>query len=168
MFPRVAFILSVSLTAFVLVFAGALDARESAPAAAAQEVVKLPEQLLQENCQTCHDLRPIQTAAKSADEWRSTIIMMIEENGAEVAEEDIEPLVRYLTLNHGPVPDAPGKEILLNTCTRCHDLQRIKIGRRSSEEWEETLIAMLNEGAPLSEVEFVTVHGYLSRYFGVD
>ena len=31
---------------------------------------------------------------------------------------------------------------------------------------EETLNAMLNEGAPLSDAQFPVVHAYLSRNFG--
>jgi len=48
----------------------------------------------------------------------------------------------------------------------CHDLGRIRLGRRSSEEWEETLISMLNEGAPLSDEAFPVIHAYLSKNFG--
>jgi hypothetical protein len=50
----------------------------------------------------------------------------------------------------------------------CHNLQRIKNGRRSPEEWEETLLAMLNEGAPVSDEQFPVIHAYLSKNFGVD
>ena len=64
-------------------------------------------------------------------------------------------------------PTARGKAIVLNVCTMCHDLSRIRRGHRSPEEWEETLNAMLNEGAPLSDDQFPIVHAYLSRNFGV-
>jgi hypothetical protein len=76
--------------------------------------------------------------------------------------------VQYRTREHGPLPDGPGKQILLNTCTMCHNLQRIKNGKRSTEEWEETLLAMLNEGAPVSDEQFPVIHAYLSKNFGVD
>ena len=137
----------------------------AAGAALAQE---LPpgRQLLESRCQGCHDLRPIQTAALDSDGWTKTINTMIE-NGAEVEKAEIPVLVKYLVLNHGPVPDGPGKDILLNTCTMCHDLGRIKTARRSAEEWEETLNSMLNEGAPLSEQEFHVIHAYLSKNFNV-
>ena len=166
---KIGFILSISVAAAVLVFAAGAAARESSAAvpAAAQEAA-LPEVLLQKNCQGCHDLRPIQTSAMNAEGWTKTIRTMIDDNGAEVREEDIPALVKYLTQNHGPVPDGPGKKILLNTCTMCHDLGRIKTGRRSAEEWEETLISMLNEGAPLSDAEFPVIHDYLSKHFNVE
>ena len=54
------------------------------------------------------------------------------------------------------------------TDTMCHDLGRIRLGHRSPEEWEETLISMLNEGAPLSDEQFPVIHAYLSRHFGIE
>jgi len=125
------------------------------------------ERIMNTSCQTCHDTRRIQTAAMDAEGWTKTVNSMIEK-GAKVSKEDLPVLVSYLALGHGPVPDGPGKEILLNTCTMCHDLKRIKLGRRSAEEWEETLGAMLNEGAPLSEEQFPIIHAYLTRHFGVE
>jgi cytochrome c5 len=125
------------------------------------------ERIMNASCQGCHDTRRIQTSAMDAEGWRKTIGVMIDK-GAKVSQEDLPVLVSYLAEQHGPIPDGPGKEIVLNTCTLCHDLKRIKLGRRSTEEWEETLISMLNEGAPLSDDAFVRVHAYLSRHFGID
>jgi cytochrome c5 len=162
------FILSVAAAAAALVVVAAdpSDARAAVRPVAAQE--PLPEAMVQKYCQGCHDLRVIQTSAMDAEGWTQTINAMIKDNGAEVPEKDIPGLVRYLTLHHGPVPDGPGKEILLNTCTMCHDLGRVKTGRRSADEWEETLIAMLNEGAPLSDAQFPVIHHYLSEHFNID
>ena len=125
------------------------------------------QQILEKTCQGCHDLRPIQTSAKDAKGWTETIAAMVD-NGAEIGEKEIPVLVRHLVLNNGPVPDGPGKQILLNTCTMCHDLGRIKVARRSAEEWEETLISMLNEGAPVSDEQFPVIHDYLSKHFNVE
>ena len=125
------------------------------------------ERLMNASCQGCHDTRRIQTSAMDAAGWEKTVGMMIDK-GAKVAQEDMPVLVAYLAEQHGPIPDGPGKDIVLNTCTLCHDLKRIRLGRRSTEEWEETLISMLNEGAPLSDDAFPVAHAYLSRHFGVD
>jgi cytochrome c5 len=116
------------------------------------------------SCTGCHDLRPIQTAAKDSAEWAMTIDAMIG-NGAEVKDADKAPLVEYLTANHPPMPEGRGKNIVMNICTMCHDTKRIRLGRRSPEEWEETLNSMLNEGAPLSDEDFPVVLAYLSRNF---
>jgi cytochrome c5 len=125
------------------------------------------EQILSSTCQSCHDRRRIDVQAKGLDAWGQTVNTMIG-NGADLASEDVPLLVEHLAIYHGPMPDGPGKDVLLNTCTMCHDLQRIKLGRRSPEEWEETLVTMLNEGAPIDDREFALVHHYLSRFFGVD
>ena len=125
------------------------------------------ERIINQSCVDCHDIRRIQTAAMSADAWGKTVTTMIEK-GAKVAQDDVPVLVSYLARQHGPVPEGPGRAILLNTCTMCHDLRRIRLGHRSPEEWEETLGAMLNEGAPLSEEQFPIIHAYLSRHFGVE
>ena len=126
------------------------------------------ERIMNASCQTsCHTVRNIQTQAMDADAWSKTVNTMVEK-GAKVAPDDIPVLVRYLAEHHGPIPEGRGKEIVLNICTMCHDLSRIKLGRRSTEEWEETLISMLNEGAPLSDENFAIVHQYLSKNFGVE
>ena len=122
------------------------------------------ERIMNVSCTGCHNARTMETAAKTHDEWNQTVQDMLQK-GADVADADIPVLVDYLAQNHGPLPDGPGKDIVLNTCTMCHDLKRIKFGRRSPEEWEETLNSMLNEGAPLSERDFPIVHAYLSKNF---
>ena len=126
------------------------------------------ERIMNASCQTsCHSVRVIQTQAMNADAWTTSVGTMVDK-GAKISKDDIPTLVRYLAEHYGPIPDGPGKEIVLNTCTMCHDLGRIKQGRRSPEEWEETLISMLNEGAPLSDENFAIVHRYLAKNFGVE
>jgi cytochrome c5 len=125
------------------------------------------ERIMNASCQTCHDVRRIQTSALDAEQWTERVNTMIGK-GAKVESADLPVLIEYLARQHGPVPDGAGKRILLNICTMCHDLNRIKHGRRSPEEWEETLNTMLNEGAPLSDAAFPVIHEYLSENFGVD
>jgi len=154
---RFVFIVSAALAAAVL-FSAASSSAQKPPEG---------QQLVEKRCQGCHTMRRVETAAKDANGWRETIQVMIQD-GAEVEESEIPLMVQYLTREHGPLPEGPGKQILLNTCTMCHNLQRIKNGRRSTEEWEETLLAMLNEGAPVSDEQFPVIHAYLSKHFGVD
>jgi cytochrome c5 len=122
------------------------------------------EQVQNGACLSCHDLRPIQTAAYDKAGWTIVIDSMIQK-GAEVKTSDKPVLLDFLTRNHGPLPDGPGKDILLNTCTVCHDLGRVRIHTVSQEEWEETLSAMLNEGAMLSDQDFPVLLNYLARNF---
>jgi cytochrome c5 len=125
------------------------------------------ERLMNAACQDCHSVRAIQVQAMDADGWTKRISQEIEK-GAKLAKDDVPTLVEYLVRTHGPMPDGPGKEVILNTCTQCHDLYRIKENRRSPEEWEELLVSMLNEGAQLNDEEFARVHLYLSRNFGIE
>jgi len=159
---------AVAALAFVATVAVSLRA-EPAPALAPVQAGEgdKGERLMNASCQGCHAVRVIQVQAKSAEEWAKTVDAEIA-RGAKVAKEDIPVLVEYLTDHQGPLPDGRGKAIVLNVCTMCHDLTRIRRGHRSPEEWEETLNAMLNEGAPLSDDQFPVVHAYLSRNFGVE
>lgn len=154
---RTGFVAAVVASSALLYAAASTSAQDAPPA----------ERIINASCVACHDIRRIQTAAMSADAWTKTVDTMIEK-GAKVAREDVPVLVTYLARNHGPVPEGEGKAILLNMCTMCHDLRRIRQGRRSTEEWEETLVAMMNEGAPLSEQQFPVIHEYLSANFGVE
>ena len=125
------------------------------------------ERVMNASCLACHDVRRIQVQAMDAEQWTRTVNTMVEK-GAKVSGEDLALLVDYLVQHHGPMPEGRGKAIVLNVCTLCHDLTRIRRGRRSAEEWEETLNAMLNEGAPLSDDAFPIVHAYLARNFGAN
>ena len=151
------FIVTVSLAAAVLFSAATTSAQRPSEG----------QELVEKRCQGCHTMRRVETSAKNADGWRETIQVMIQD-GAEIEESEIPVMVQYLTREHGPVPEGPGKQILLNICTQCHNLQRIKNGKRSPEEWEETLLAMLNEGAPVSDEQLPVIHAYLSRHFSID
>ena len=115
-------------------------------------------------CTSCHDLRPIQVQALNKDEWSDLVKSMVQK-GAELKPEEVPVLVEYLTRKQGPVPNGAGKNILLNTCTMCHDLSRITQHGATREEWEDILQSMLNEGAPLSDDEFPVILNYLARNF---
>lgn len=124
------------------------------------------ERVQNASCVTsCHGIRPIQVQARDSVGWRALINEEIE-RGAKVEKEDIPVLADYLARHHGPLPDGPGKKILLTTCTVCHDLGRVRLHAASDEGWEETLLAMLNEGAELSERDFPVLLDYLTAYFG--
>lgn len=131
---------------------------------AAQDNGNRGEQVQNAACLGCHDLRPIETASYDRNGWNDVVSSMINK-GAEVKDADKPVLVDFLVRNHGPLPDGAGKQILLNTCTVCHDLGRVRAHTVSREEWEETLSAMLNEGAMLSDQDFPVLLNYLSRNF---
>jgi mono/diheme cytochrome c family protein len=59
-----------------------------------------------------------------------------------------------------------GRQLVLDACTACHTLDRVRIQRLSSEEWRETIAGMLSEGVPLTDDEVTRVVDYLARNFG--
>jgi cytochrome c5 len=122
------------------------------------------ERILSGSCTTCHGLRQIQVQALDAAGW--TKALEVEAGrGAKVAKEDVPVLLEYLVRNHGPLPEGAGKRILLNTCTLCHDLSRVRQHHATVEEWASTLESMLNEGAPLAEEDFPVLLRYLAANF---
>ena len=150
------------------IFAGAIvgAAAVIGIAAAGQDPQQLEkgEQIQNGACISCHDLRPIQTTSLDKDGWTKIVDAMIEK-GAKVEDSEKPLLIDYLVAFHGPLPEGAGKRILLNTCTVCHDLQRIKRTQQDREGWEDTLSAMLNEGAMLSDEDFPVLLAYLARNF---
>jgi len=122
------------------------------------------ERILNTSCTTCHDLRKIQTQALDAEGWSKVVNSMIEK-GAKVDKDDIPMFVSYLEQNFGPLPDGPGKEIVLNKCTVCHDLKRVRQHFASPEDWADTLNAMQNEGLMITDEELLAVLKYLARNF---
>ena len=167
---RHAFMFVMPVAAVALLAIG--SARVTAAAAAGDEPAAAQsssqdekgERVLNVSCGGCHDLRPVQTGARDRDGWNEVVQNMLQK-GADVSDADLPVLLDYLAEHHGPMPDGRGKDVVLNVCTMCHDLSRIKRGHRSPEEWEETLNSMLNEGAPLSDADYPVVLQYLSKNF---
>jgi len=122
------------------------------------------EKILNTACTSCHELRPIETQALDTEGWTKVIASMVEK-GAAVKKEDEPILVKYLVNNFGPLPDGPGKAILLNVCTQCHRLDRVKLRGGTRQDWDDLLSHMLNEGAPLSDEDYPVLLNYLARNF---
>ena len=122
------------------------------------------EIIMNSSCMGCHEYRTIQTQALDLEGWTKLVNSMIEK-GAQVKKEDLPVLVAYLTEQHGPLPDGAGKKIMLEVCTMCHELHRIRDTGATREEWDDILVHMINEGAPLSDDDFPILLNYLARNF---
>lgn len=122
------------------------------------------EIVMNNSCVSCHDMRPIQMQAMDKDGWTNLVQSMIQK-GAEIKNEDLSPLVEYLAEQHGPLPNGAGKAILLDVCTRCHDLHRIRETRYTREQWDDLLVHMIGEGAELTDDDFPVLLSYLARNF---
>jgi hypothetical protein len=64
--------------------------------------------LLQERCTKCHDLKRVEAAKKTADEWKSTVERMVSK-GAQLTAEEQKVLIEYLaaTYKAAAAPETP-------------------------------------------------------------
>lgn len=131
---------------------------------AGQREMSRGEIVMNSACVTCHDLRPINMQAMDAEGWTSMVESMVAK-GADVKMDDVPALVEHLTKEHGPLPSGAGRAVMLDVCTRCHDLHRVRDHRATREEWEDLLVHMINEGAELSDDDFPVLLNYLTRHF---
>jgi cytochrome c5 len=122
------------------------------------------EIIMNNSCIGCHEYRPIQTQALDKEGWTKLVNSMIEK-GAKVKQEDLPVLIDYLVQEHGPLPEGAGKRVMLEVCTMCHELHRVLEVGKTRDEWEDTLVHMINEGAPLSDDDFPVLLTYLTRNF---
>ena len=113
---------------------------------------------------TCHSVRAIQTSAKDEQGWKQTIQAMIEK-GAKVAPDDVPFLTEYLVRFHAPLPEGDGRAIVLNICTMCHDLERVRNHGGTVNDWFDLINAMIGEGAPLTDEQIPVVLKYLATNF---
>ena len=86
---------ALMLTVFLIACGGAKQ--ESAPAAAPSALDG--ETLVRERCIQCHDLRRIESAAKTRDEWKANVERMVA-LGAQLDEAEQEAVIDYLAEAH--------------------------------------------------------------------
>ena len=55
-----------------------------------------------------------------------------------------------------------GQTLLQDRCTRCHTLERITSAHKTADEWQTTVVRMINKGAELNAQEQLTLVNYLS------
>ena len=55
--------------------------------------------LMQQRCSVCHSLSRIDTAHKTADQWKTTVDRMIS-NGAQLTSQEEQTLIDYLAQNY--------------------------------------------------------------------
>jgi mono/diheme cytochrome c family protein len=60
------------------------------------------------------------------------------------------------------LPEGPGKQQIIDSCTRCHGVDVIVAQPRSPAEWEEAVSIMIGQGAVLTDDEYNKVVTYLS------
>jgi competence protein ComEA len=62
------------------------------------------------------------------------------------------------------LPEGPGKALVVRTCSKCHGLDQFIPARHNRMEWDTLIDKMTEEGLELSDQDYETVIGYLSKY----
>ncbi len=64
------------------------------------------------------------------------------------------------------LPDGPGKELILRSCTMCHSAAQIVYKPRAPDDWTDLIGKMVDRGAALTPEEQDAVYAYLLKNFG--
>lgn len=63
------------------------------------------------------------------------------------------------------MPDGEGKDVTMQLCGTCHNMQKTVVSRKSPQEWERTVYDMVTRGAQIFPDEAEQIIKYLSRNF---
>jgi competence ComEA-like helix-hairpin-helix protein len=66
------------------------------------------------------------------------------------------------------LPEGPGKTLVVQKCAKCHGIDQFSWARHSKEEWDVLIDKMTEEGLELSEDDYQTAVGYLSKFLSRD
>jgi competence protein ComEA len=67
--------------------------------------------------------------------------------------------------SHPELPDGPGKDTLIKTCSSCHSPDNVLANGQDRAGWEATLQKMAGFGAQASDEEFTQILEYLVKNF---
>jgi competence protein ComEA len=63
------------------------------------------------------------------------------------------------------LPDLPGKATTVKICTACHGPEMWATEHKSSADWDQIITLMTEKGLAISDDDYTTVLGYLSKAF---
>jgi cytochrome c5 len=135
--------------------------------------------ILQNSCTACHGLDDVVSSHMDKTGWANLVESMIS-NGAQLEDKDKPVLVDYLVKNFGPQGGGgqqaaaggssgggePGKMILENSCTACHDLDLVMDMKLSKEEWGDLVKSMISKGADVQDKDVPVLVDYLAKTYG--
>ena len=70
--------------------------------------------------------------------------------------------------NHPEMPDGPGKDITIATCTKCHSITNITGQHKDKDGWTATITKMVGYGATGSDDDFEAILTYVTKNYGLD
>ena len=138
-----------------------------APVPSALAADKLPpgegKRIVETVCSSCHPTDVVTSKSYSKERWRSVVEAMISE-GASLTKTETAQVVDYLARNFGEKDRA--KELYVEVCSYCHELERVTRQALTREEWRGLIKGMVDEGAPVTSEEFSMIVDYLAEHFG--
>lgn len=63
------------------------------------------------------------------------------------------------------LPEGDGKDVTAQLCGTCHNLQKVVVSRKTSQEWERTVYDMVARGAQIFPDEADQIIKYLAKSF---
>jgi hypothetical protein len=63
------------------------------------------------------------------------------------------------------LPEADGKQLVVELCGTCHNLQKVVTSRKSDKEWERSVYDMVSRGAQIFPEEADQITKYLAKNF---
>jgi hypothetical protein len=63
--------------------------------------------------------------------------------------------------------EGEGRDLVVQKCTVCHDLERIPARRRDRLGWEDVVDSMKSRGADITAEERQTIVDYLTAHYGI-
>jgi len=63
------------------------------------------------------------------------------------------------------MPDGDGKDVTVQLCGTCHNLQKTVVSRKTPQEWERSVYDMIARGAQIFPDEVDQIIKYLAKSF---
>jgi hypothetical protein len=63
------------------------------------------------------------------------------------------------------LPPGEGKEMVVELCNTCHNLQKVVTSRKTDKEWERSVYDMVSRGAQIFPEEVDQIVKYLAKSF---
>ncbi len=125
-------------------------------------------------CTACHSLKQFTQQRMDREEWDQVISRMVHDNKMAAPRPWARTLMlAYLSSHFGVdvedwagLPPGVGREDVFYLCQACHSLKTVLQQRLSREDWDETLVWMVEEqGMPEPEpAEYARLLDYLGAY----
>jgi len=141
---------------------------------------ELPEgegkKLLEDQCVSCHSLKPVVNLRQSRDAWKKLVVKMVG-YGAQLDDKQIDVATEYLTKYFGPEssaaaakPESPEEKIakryIEGICSSCHDAGLIRSTEATKQEWLDIVTRMNGLDAGVSQRDVDLLVDYLASKYG--